>query len=301
MLGAVGPRELAEPHRDGREVLLRAGDEVHGPREPEALDGHALEHSGQALALHRVTRDHADAQPALDRPLHPLRARQLHGDDERHAGLAEPLLDELAGPRPRLGNDEGHPAQVLERDLGEGGDGMRRRGDQHQFIGADRLDQEAPVLDRPAHQPHVEHVLQELVEDLIRGADVEEDVGLRPEPLVRLDDARQDVHPAGGPGAEDQPPSGAVAQLRDRALRLLLGVEHGDGGAIQHLARLGQPELGASALEQRKAELLLERLELQAHRGLAQQEVRRRRRDAATLGHRVEDPEVVEVHCIGNS
>src|SRR5713101_3903475 len=47
---------------------------------------------------------------------------------------------------------------------------------------------------------------------------------------------------------------------------LVLGVEHGDGGAVQDLARLGQPELGTAALEQREAELLLERLELQAHR-----------------------------------
>jgi hypothetical protein len=65
---------------------------------------------------------------------------------------------------------------------------------------------------------------------------------------------------------------------------------------VEHLARLGQPEPGPAPLEERHPQLPLEGLELQADRGLAQQEVARRRGDARALGHGAEDLEVMEVH-----
>ena len=46
---------------------------------------------------------------------------------------------------------------------------------------------------------------------------------------------------------------------------------------------------------------LLAGLELQAHRGLAQQRLAGRRGDAPDLGHGVEDAEVMEVHCRGTT
>ena len=93
-----------------------------------------------------------------------------------------------------------------------------------------------------------------------------------------------------------QPPAGAIAQLTDGALGLFLRVKHRDGRPMEHLARLRQPKLGAAPLEERQAQLLLQRLELQAHGRLAQQEVGGGGGDAAALGHRVEDPQVVKIH-----
>src|SRR5215831_19093073 len=81
----------------------------------------------------------------------------------------------------------------------------------------------AAIFDGTADQAHVEDVLGELVEDLVRGANVEEDLRLRPEPLVRLDHAGKDVHAARRARPQDQSPLAAAAQLVDCPLRLVLG------------------------------------------------------------------------------
>jgi hypothetical protein len=176
---------------------------------------------------------------------------------------------------------------------------VRRRGDEDHPVGADRLHPEAPILRRAADQRHVEHVLQRALVEALGGVDLEDDLRLRVARLERVDDPRQQVHAAGGVGAENQLALGCGAELRHDAAGLVLGVQDRDGGAVERLAglRQAQPRLTADRpLEQRQPALLLERADLQADGRLRQADLGRGGGDAALLRDHVEDPELVEVH-----
>jgi hypothetical protein len=125
---------------------------------------------------------------------------------------------------------------------------------------------------------------------------MEDDLGLGPEALVRLDDSWEHIHPAGRPGAKDEPALGPIPQPGDGAFRLVLGVENRHCGSVEDLSSLGQPELRPAPFEQSNSQLLLQGLELEADRRLAEQQIRRRRRDTPPLGDRIENPEVMQVH-----
>jgi hypothetical protein len=86
----------------------------------------------------------------------------------------------------------------------------------------------------------------------------------------------------------------AVGQLG--ACRLELH-EHVVGGALQQLALLGEDEPARMAVEQRDAELLLERGDLPRYRRLRQAELLARMGEAAGLGGCVEDLELVPIHA----
>ena len=64
----------------------------------------------------------------------------------------------------------------------------------------------------------------------------------------------------------------------------------------QDLALLGQHEAARVAMEQRGAEILLERADLPADRRLAQAQPLGGAREAAGLRHGVEDPDPIPVH-----
>ena len=67
-------------------------------------------------------------------------------------------------------------------------------------------------------------------------------------------------------------------------------------GAIEQLALLGQDQAARMAVEQRDAQLLLERADLAADRRLAEIQRLARMGEAARLGDRVENPQLVPVH-----
>ena len=68
------------------------------------------------------------------------------------------------------------------------------------------------------------------------------------------------------------------------------------GGAVEELALLGQDQAAGVAVEQRHLEVLLERADLAADRRLRQAQIMAGMGEAAGLGDRVEDPELVPIH-----
>ena len=89
-------------------------------------------------------------------------------------------------------------------------------------------------------------------------------------------------------------------RLRGRVGEQRLGrvqlVDDLGGRAVQHLALLGQHEPARVAMEQRDLQLSLQRRNLTAHRRLAHVQAIAGMREAARLGGRVKDPELIPVH-----
>ena len=63
---------------------------------------------------------------------------------------------------------------------------------------------------------------------------------------------------------------------------------------------MGQPEFRPTPFEEGEPKLLLQGLELKAHRRLAKQQVGRGGRDASPLGNGVEDPKMMKVHIVAD-
>ena len=68
------------------------------------------------------------------------------------------------------------------------------------------------------------------------------------------------------------------------------------GGAVENLALLGENETPGMAVEQRHLEVLLERADLAADRRLRQAQIMAGMGEAAGIGHRVKDSELVPIH-----
>ncbi len=107
---------------------------------------------------------------------------------------------------------------------------------------------------------------------------------------------RQPARAEGDGGRDLERAFRAVLQLGEEALG------HGELGEDlarrreQQLALLGQDEAAGMAMEQRHGEALLERADLPADRRLAEVQRLTRMGEAAGLGNRVENPQLVPVH-----
>ena len=151
-------------------------------------------------------------------------------------------------------------------------------------VGLDRLAQP----DRDVGLAHGE------VELLLGGEQRDADVGIEVDELA--EPRRQPVHADAGRGGHLElavRPLARVGQLGARRLELH---EHFMRGAVQQLALLGEDQAARMAVEQRDAELLLERRHLPRHRRLRQPELLAGMREASRLGGGVEDLQLVPVH-----
>jgi len=98
-------------------------------------------------------------------------------------------------------------------------------------------------------------------------------------------------------------PGDLLLELRGALLRVLTGGarrlelhEHVVGGAVEQLALLGEDQAAGVAVEQRNLKCLLERRNLPRDGGLAEVQRLAGMREAACLGHGVEDAQLVPVH-----
>ena len=124
----------------------------------------------------------------------------------------------------------------------------------------------------------------------------EMELHLRVEVDELVDARRQPRRAEPDGGGHPQHAGGQVAGIGQPRL---YGVElhhHLAGGAEQVLALLGQHQTAGMPVEQRHPEFLLERRHLPAHRRLAHVERLARMGEAARLGRRVKDLELVPVH-----
>src|SRR5690242_2397692 len=99
--------------------------------------------------------------------------------------------------------------------------------------------------------------------------------------------------------ARDQPQRGKAGRGGDRELARAVGgaqlvgrrlqpLQHVGRNALERLAAFGQSERARAPLEQPDAEMVLERLDLPAHRRLGDEKLLRRLREAERPGSRLE-------------
>ena len=149
-------------------------------------------------------------------------------------------------------------------------------------------------LDRLA-QPDGDVGLAHREIELFLGGD-QRDADLRIEIEKLAEPRRQPMHADAGRRGHPQlavRPFAAVGQLGARGFELH---EHFMRGSAQQLALLGEDQPARMAMEQRHAELRLERRNLARHRRLRQAELLAGMREAAGLGGGMENPELVPIH-----
>ena len=150
-----------------------------------------------------------------------------------------------------------------------------------------RLDRQAQP-DRHIGLPHGEIELlvdeQELDPDL--GIAIEELAEARRQPIGAEPDRRRDAQLA----------VRLLARIDEAGSRRLDLELHLERGAEQGFARLGQDEASRMAMEERHADLFLERGNLTAHRRLAELEHVARMSEAADFGRRTEDTQSIPIH-----
>ena len=134
-------------------------------------------------------------------------------------------------------------------------------------------------------------------DDGLRVEDGQLDLHLRVLPLELAEQVRE--HDRGGAcGGADLEPSAdwGVVLTRDVGEQLLLELEHPLCAAVEAEAGLGRRDAAAGAVEQLRAEPLLERPDLQADRRLRDSEARGRLREAATFDDGAEGGELTSIH-----
>ena len=119
-------------------------------------------------------------------------------------------------------------------------------------------------------------------------------VGIHVEELVQP--RRQPDRAEGDRRRHLQPPGRLLLALGQQRLGDRQLGEHLAHGAVQRLALLGQDQAAGVAVEQRHLQRLLERRDLPRHRRLAEVQRVAGMREAAGLGHRVEDAQLVPVY-----
>jgi hypothetical protein len=103
------------------------------------------------------------------------------------------------------------------------------------------------------------------------------------------------------------PPVGANYELAGRAACDLLGFRHRDvhlqeqlaRGGVKRFAGIRQDHVGTVTIEQRRADLVLQRLDLAAERGLRDVQLFCRAAEVQQLGHSFEVTELAQLHFAG--
>src|SRR5262249_32620217 len=144
----------------------------------------------------------------------------------------------------------------------------------------------------------LDRALVELLEDRARVADEEVDVQ-RGVLLAEADQPFGQVVGRRRRRRADHQLAGAQAEeLLERRLRLLLAVTDRLRESGERPARRGRARPPAAAMEQDDARVLLERLDVAAHRRLRESERARRGRDAALAHDAREDLEMAQIEAL---
>ena len=193
------------------------------------------------------------------------------------------------------GQDEPVRRDVVEGDLLQGGQGVIARRDEHGRIGEDRAVDD--VARRVEHRPHreVDAVGPQPLEPFAARDVVRPDLGARVFRREPFDEPRQQVEDGRFTGRDvDLAGVEAPAALGERVGKAVDAFHQRRGKLVQRAALRRERDSGATALEQHRIHLLLQRLDLKRHRRLAEVHALRRLGDAQGSHHVTERPELLE-------
>ena len=239
--------------------------------------------------------DDRDPEAQLDIPLDHLPAS---GHQHHAVGQVVLAKDEIGHPPGRqvLGRkDKGVLGNVLEGDSRQPGEGVVQRRDQHRLEGEGWLISNVNwhVDQRPDHE--INRVVSQQLEALAAGDVLEPELHPRVAPGEFADDLRQDVEDRCFAGSDVEPPGHQPVPAAQGRGERIDPLDQGTRQIVERLTVRCELDLRAAALEQRGLEFLLQRLDLQRDRGLAERAEFGRLGDAPKLGCDAEAAQVVQL------
>ena len=174
---------------------------------------------------------------------------------------------------------------------------MPGRADEDHLVGEERLEAHAAMAARRADDPELELARRDALDDRVRVRDGQEDADVRVLALELAEHDRNDDRRRPRRRAEHEI-AGEVA-LAGRGHvgdELILEREHALRAAVEPPSRLGRLDAPTRAVEELRAEPLLERAHLQRDGGLRHAEPVGRLREAPPLDDRAERGELTRVH-----
>ncbi len=212
--------------------------------------------------------DDRDAEFDFDGALHGLDVVHLHDVDDFDALAAERLVDGAARGDVGFETDESFAPQRGERNRAAGGQRMPGRADEHELVAPERDDFETALLHGVRHQAHVAHVAQHVLVDpvcpVILHVDIDRAVGLQEALQVR-----REIVEADGVNRRDPQRAGHdIAELLELGSQRVVRLDDLLAVLVQNLALARQAKLLLAALDERRAELVLQGADLLAHRRL---------------------------------
>ena len=287
--------------RAGRARLGAAAraDEEDLPFELEPGDARFDERAGGEVVLDRRARDERDAVAATHRARHGL----LQAELEPHVEVAQPrpgaaqlVLDHLAHARALLHHDQLLVAQVVERHRPARERVTGRAREDHGVV-EERLVLDAAVARRGADDAELERAVGDALDDGLRVEDAQRDV----QRGVHLRELAEELreHDAARPGRRadlERAVERAGRLVCELADDLLFEREQALGAAVEPQPGLGRLDPPARAVEELRAEPLLERAHLQADRRLGHPEALRRLGERLALDHLAERLQLPRVH-----
>src|SRR5215471_16983779 len=163
----------------------------------------------QALCLQLqfdgYTRDQRDTKASDHTLFDGAVITHLHADLEGHACLLESPFQCSAGSRTDLTQQEMLARQFLEGDLLAPGQAMGGRGNQHQFVGGEWLDDHGDLGRNCAHNRHIDAVLDECIDQRGTIQYIQGYLNFRKELAKLSQQARDDIGAYSSIGSHAQP------------------------------------------------------------------------------------------------
>ena len=221
----------------------------------------------------------------------------------RHAPAARRLLQQKAAQATlRRQPDEGPLQQLREgQRLHAGMDThtpARGRQQRDQVVGQPGLHHQAAAVHMVGHDAQVGHAAAQRVEHGIAGQLLQVEVDVRVLDQKAAQPRRQGLSQRGGVAQQAHRAAQTVADCRHLHMQRVQLGQHALRLACQRAAGVGGGRAGLGALQQRRADAMLQRLQPRA--GRSQRQVHRLRSggDAAVLQHRGKQPQIEGVDAV---
>ena len=190
----------------------------------------------------------------------------------------------------------GSAQELVEHGLAAAIPRVPRRDDEDQLVGHQGPGLEPAVPRVGPHDAHVDLAVQDGLDDPARVRDLERDGDARVPLAKATDDGRQHVLARDRARAHQERAGDLAEELVERLTRLGPEQEHLPRVAVEELPGSRRHGLPAQAVEQPRAQLLLEEPHVLAHGGLGEAEGGGGPGEAPELVHSGEDLELAEVH-----
>ena len=257
------------------------------------------ERSRCELGLDRRARDERNPETGLHRASNRLLETELEPDveiAEARPGSPQLVLDDLSHPCTFLHHDQLLGTQLVERHRPICEVVTWRAGEDHLVL-EERLEPNRAVPASRTHDPQLELSLGNEIDDRLRVVDRQRDLDARVRALELAEQERD--HDGRRPGRRTKPKLARDLGARlvgDLVDELLLECEQALGASVEPESGLGRLDPPARAIEELRAEPLLERPDLEGDGRLGDPEPLRRLREALPLDHGAERSKLARVH-----